>query len=340
MRAFIKNIILFTLVCFGPFILLLIAGYFYYDPFKVLNKYCNEDYNYANLPVIPKNRDYMSTELFLKNYPAYHYNSFIFGSSRSLSARPSAWKKYLNPADHPFSFDATGESLYGIYRKIKFLDERKIEIKNAIIFLCRDWSFLHDSNPDVFLFTKHPAISGESSFNFQSRFFMIYFDKRFLKAFYTYKFTHQYYNWMQGIIINDNKMFYDTVTNELHNITIDSIINADQAGYYSKRKDIFYPRTGETLDSVNRINGKYIFMLSEIKRILEKNKSNYKVVCSPLYDEVKFSPHDKQLLKQFFGPCLYDFTGKNELTEKVSNYYEVNHFRPFVGDSIFSAVYR
>ncbi|GEM_PF-1186102 len=51
-------------------------------------------------------------------------------------------------------------------------------------------------------------------------------------------------------------------------------------------------------------------MLQEVKRILETSKINYKVVISPLYEQMKFSNQDYAILKNLFRNNLYDFSGK------------------------------
>jgi hypothetical protein len=97
---------------------------------------------------------------------------------------------------------------------------------------------------------------------------------------------------------------------------------------------------GEKTDSIQRINKKQIFMLKEVKHILEKNNTNYKVVLSPLYEQIKFNNSDLLLLENEFGNNLYDFSGKNSFTDVKTNYYETSHFRPNVGDSILKIIYK
>ena len=187
MKVFLKNFFRFILFCFGPFLVILLAGYFYFDPFKVLTKYNDKDFCYDSLPHINMNRDYMSTELFLKNYSTYHYNSFIFGSSRSLSYKPETWKKYLKPDDSPYSFDAFSESINSICNKLKFLDARHVKIDNALVVICRDWSFRKGASTN----DKHPLVSGENKLIFYGTCLLNYFNLKFLKAYYTYQLTHQ-----------------------------------------------------------------------------------------------------------------------------------------------------
>ena len=61
MKLFLQKITFFTLIGLIP-ILISLIGYFSYDPFKVLKPYTN----YSNSYIIP-NRDYVSTEIFIKN---------------------------------------------------------------------------------------------------------------------------------------------------------------------------------------------------------------------------------------------------------------------------------
>ena len=135
MKPFLKKLLGFIVICFGPFFILLLGGYLYFDPFKVLYKYSDTEFNQVQKVVFPYNRDYMATELFLKNYPAYKYNSFIFCSSRSGATKTSEWRKYLNKDAVPFSYNAAGESVYGIYKKLLFLDSLHVKFDNVLIIL-------------------------------------------------------------------------------------------------------------------------------------------------------------------------------------------------------------
>ena len=336
MKQFLTKFFKFLLVGFVPAFVLLAAGYFYYDPFKVLYKY--NDYSYHPAEAT-KNRDYVSTEMFLKNYPKYHYNSFIFGSSRTMAFRPSVWRKYLPEGSSPFLFDGAGESVYGIYTKLRYLDSINAKIGNALILIDRDWSFKNYQNHDGYMFIKHPAVSGESWFAFHKKFIGIYFEKIFLKNFYEYKITGQYKDRMYLVLMNF-EMAYDTVTNETNMTSVEKEISEDAAKFYAKRKNIFYKQKGETVDSVDHITENHMPLLNGIKAILEKHKTNYKIVLDPVYDQMKFTAHDMNILRGLFGGHIYDFTGKNKFTDSITNFYEVHHFRPIVGDAIMDSIYK
>lgn len=333
MKQFIKRCIYFSLIGIIP-LLTLFSLYIYFDPFRVLRHY--NDYSY---PYVIPNRDYISTTMFINNYKNYNYNSFILGSSRTLAFRPNSWRNYLSDSDTPFMFDASGESIYGIYTKLKFLDSLNIEIKNTLIILCRDVTFSNSENHKGHLFIKDPLTSGESSLSFHLTFLKAYLSKKFLFNFYSYKIIGTYKPYMSGYIEN-RKITFDTLTNEINIIDQETEIIENPNEYYAKRKGLFYERAGEKIDSIQRINKKQIFMLMEIKRILEKNNTNYKIILSPLYEQIKFNPTDLTLLRNVFGNNLFDFSGKNSFTDNMINFYETSHFRPCVGDSILKIIYR
>ena len=332
MKHFITHLIRFLLIATSP-LLILILLYFYYDPFKVTKYY--KDYSYSF--VVP-NRDYISTTMFINNYDKYQYNSFVFGSSRTLAFKPASWQKYLTKNDHPFMFDASGETIYGIYKKLKFLELSNIHVKNALIIICRDMSFKSADNYTDHLTIKHPIISGEGQFNFHMAFLKAYLTPRFLLDFFCFKIIGSYKPFMSGFI-EGRKITMDTITNEINIIDQETEISLNTILYYTKRQELFYTRKGEKIDSTPNINKKFLFMLKEIKRILEKNNTNYKVILSPLYEQIKFNEDDLLILKKEFGNNLFDFSGKNSFTENKINYYEPSHFRPIIGDSILVKVY-
>lgn len=64
-------------------------------------------------------------------------------------------------------------------------------------------------------------------------------------------------------------------------------------------------------------------------------------IINPLYSQEKFNPKDMEMIQNVFGrDNVYDFSGRNQFTTSKYNYYEESHFRPLVGDSIMSIVYR
>lgn len=335
MRTFLHRLAKFFVIGLVPF-LVLMAGYFYYDPFMVIRKY--DDFSHS---AVLTNRDYISTESFVNKHERNQYNSFIFGSSRTLAFSPSHWAKYLGEEARPYSFDGSNESIYGIAMKMKYLDQQQVAIKNALIILCRDASFARTSAADHkgHLFVKDPRISGESSLMFHKEFVKSYLSPLFLYSLYNYTYTGSYKDYMEGFI-NTKEISFDPVTNEQVLTGLESELAESPERYYEKRRSVFYKRYGERTDSVNRIKAAQLALLKDIRQILKKHHTNYKVVVSPLYEQVRLSPADESVLKELFGDQFYDFSGKNYFTDSVSHYYEKSHYRPFIGDSLMAIIYR
>lgn len=322
------------LVLFSAPFLLLSISYILLDPFKIIKKYST----YSNSRVI-LNRDFISTETFLKKKDVYKFNSFIFGSSRTLAFKPTSWEKYLSNESRPFLFDASGETLFGIYKKIKLLDSLNVDIKNVLIVFCRDVSFPKYDNQKGHLFIKHPVLSGETKIDFHKHFFAAFFTPSFLASYYINYFSGKYYSFMKGYIENRNIIFNDT-TNALSIADQELYIEQNEHRYYKENASIFYSRNSKRImDSISRIQEIHIRMLNEIKKIFIKHKTVYKVVVSPLYEQIKLNFNDLKVLSDIFGKSVYDFSGKNTFTEKIENYYETSHYRPFVADSIFKCLY-
>jgi hypothetical protein len=323
--------LLFLVLLLIPALILAIL-YIYFDPFKVIDKYTKYSYS-----TIEPNRDYISTEIFLANRDKFKYDSFILGSSRATSFSPNSWSKHLDKNAAPFAFDASGESCYGIYHKLRFLEREKTDIKNVLILFCRG-AFANYTNPDGHLGIKHPKVSGESWIKFHFVFFKAYFNLRFLLGYYSYIITGKQNPFTHGII-QDRGIFIDYGTNHIKMDTWENQLIEDPRKYYQSRKDVFYKRGGEMFETKQEIEENSLEMLIGIKEILLRNNSNYKIILSPIYDQVRFSVKDKELLHEIFGDHLYDFTGKNFITENDTNWYEIYHFRPFIGDSIMNIIY-
>ena len=88
MGRFLKQI---SLLLFVP-LLLLAAVYFVTDPYKTLRPFSLTYFDSTN-------RDYLSSELFVLNYPEQTYDSFIFGSS--MAAQPLINTPDFHPPEIP-----------------------------------------------------------------------------------------------------------------------------------------------------------------------------------------------------------------------------------------------
>ncbi len=334
MKLLIKNLLLFSLIGTIPIIILLI-GYLVLDPFKVVWKYDN----YSSLHIIP-NRDYVSTEMYLKNRIKEDYNSMIFGSSRTLAFKPDTWKQYLKASAKPFLFDASGETIFGIYTKFQFLDRLDEDLDNVLIIICPDITFQTTDNNSEHLFIKHPATSRESWLSFHLIFLKSYFNTYFLRAYYEYTFTKNIRPFMFDYIEFRN-IYFHPITNSMTIEDKELEINLNPEKFYRERNEIFWNRPEKHQEYAKFIGKDQEKMLKEIKRILDQKKSNYKIIISPLYAQIEINENDLERLNQIFGKSkVFNFSGINEITKNKRNYYESSHYRPNVGDSIMNYIYK
>ncbi|OWY20983.1 hypothetical protein C7N43_00660 [Sphingobacteriales bacterium UPWRP_1] len=333
MKQYLSDTLLFLL----PVLLYAVVGialFLSLDPFRVVHQYQNYSY-----PVATLNREFISTETFLKNYNKYHYNSFIFGSSRSNAFKPSEWKNYLQPNDSPFSFDASGETVFGIRNKLTFLHKKGAAISNALVILCHNVAFdERNTKTDSHIYISHPAISGGSYIDYYLVFVKDFFNPKFLYHYLRYFFTRQF-SPGTSLYIMFSRISFNPITNEVLYDDLDHELSITPRHYYKNKAAVFYPSPGQRTDTANLIQPRHVQMLHDIKNIFERHHTDYKIIISPLYDQVKFSTADQQILHILFGNRLYDFSGENEFTCQIQNYYEESHYRPHVANAILDSIY-
>jgi hypothetical protein len=81
-------------------------------------------------------------------------------------------------------------------------------------------------------------------------------------------------------------------------------------------------------------------MLQSISKIFRKHNTNFKIIISPLYDQVKIAPRDLNMLNKIFKrENVFDFSGINQYTSDFHNYYETSHYRPIIAEKILEKIY-
>lgn len=315
---------------------LLIIYYVIEDPFKVLYEH-NEYYTTESRELFI-NRDHVSTSLYLKNYPKYNYDSFIFGSSRSFAFSVKEWQKYISsPAFH---FDAYNESLFGLYTKVKYLSENNRPLKNCLIIIDPRLLYLDINQGETHLI-KDPVISGESS---------IIYQYKFLSTFLTGGFFVSYLNWRAGSLLQFldfsliiRKWYYteDYNTNDMFYTEHELAIKENKEKFFNELSDSYYDK-----DSLNNqyyphfIEKEQFGMLKEIKKNLSESGTNYKIVLYPEPNEKAFDKEDVNILNDIFGKeNIYNYSGSNEITKNKENYIDNIHVRHIIGDRIMKEIY-
>lgn len=316
-------------------IFILGAFYLYFDPFKVLYTY-NCYYDSDKAAVVTLNRDYVSMEIFLAQFPEYQYDSFIFGNSRSLAYQIKDWQPHISsPQSKCFHFDAAAESIYGISQKFRYLKKQQIPIKNALIIL--DVETLQNTDDSKgHIFMKHPLLSGKNRFTFQVEFIKAFLDLNFFKAYLAFVLFDKKLS-----PLNDIPWGYKCENNEIYFSHDEDLIAQNEEKFYKERKEIFYKRDTIQQYSKSVITEIQLKMLNEIAEKLQEDKSNYKLIINPLYDQKKMEISDIEKLKFIFGQeNIFDFSGKNDITNNVHNYYESSHYRHFIARNILDNIYK
>jgi hypothetical protein len=335
MKNFLKDIYNFGIVGGGILAIFLLA-YFVFDPFYVI-----KDHKDFSNKITSGNKDYISTTNFLRNYSSRKYDSFIFGSSRTVAFQHSTWQKYLPDSSSVFTYDAYSETIYGIYKKVKLIDSLGLKLKNVLILVEKDETFMTETNSKGYLFIKHPVLSGESFYEFQWEFLKSYLTPKFLFCFYSHLISGKYSPFMLGVI-EPYKSRIVPLSNETQWLELDGMLAKSETEYYKKMAHLFPLRDGILrTETQSRISAKQRKMLQEMKSIFDKHDTNYRLVISPLFNQVKFNPTDLNVLTSIFGrDFVFDFSGINDLTKVKTNYYEFSHYRPKVGKEIMQRIYK
>lgn len=334
MKSFLLRTLLFVLPIVAIGIL-----YFVEDPFKVIRSYSNYRPSGQSLTV-PLNQGMVSTSVFEQNRGSADYNAFIFGSSRSMFYQASDWKRHL-PADaRVFHFDASSESIEGIAHKLDYVVKSGCKVHHALVVLDGN-TFESEQLFNEHLFMEDPRLCGyENMISFQSAHWMAFLDRGFLKAYADYRITGRAKPYMSAQGVLDHRPFvYDSISNELRFESFEELIASGE--YYTEdRMKPFYKRDGELRFSAPVITPKHEALLNGIAGHFSAMHTDYFIVISPLYNQIKMNAADIAKLKQIFGEQrVYDFSGVNRFTADYTHYYERSHYRPHIAKAVLDSIY-
>lgn len=331
MKRFLIRVLL--VICIPVFLVATI--YVVTDPFKMLRPF-NFHYFAAT------NRDYISSELFLHNDSLYHYNSFIFGSSRCGGYNTYHWKHFLPEDSRQFMFQAWSETLTGIEQKIDYIDKNGNEIDNAIIMFDIPGSFSTEQLPKKVLSIKHYKFSGQSKLAFHSCLF--------------FGFVQKPSKWISSIKQSFKPVIIpfpaDTVSNDwvkgnrYADITVqpqkDSLSDCSAISRAVFFKQIEHVSDDDLQESKPLITKDIYKQLAHIKSVFDKHHTAYRIVISPAYcyTHPKINTEDLIILQGIFGKDkVFDYSGKNDITIDCYNFSDPNHFGLSVGWQIIEEMY-
>jgi len=328
MKQFIKRLfavisIPLSIVLF--FSILYVKRDVYYD-FRTYKNY-SWKYNFQVLGDV-------STKKLLNSHT--NYNTFIFGSSRTVSLYACYLQSILKNSK-VFHYGSWNETIGGIYEKLKLLDSLGYHLDNVIFYLDTDFTFLGDGKcrpNDYYLFTHL------KKFNYYFGHYEAFFSDLDLD-----KFKILLGQKVEGEIFPNWQS--DTITNDYYHCSDSLIIaygkrNLSKA-YYHKidsltKVGFLYKRYDVQKFKEKQISDPEIEMINGILGILNKHHSKYYAIITPLYDQLKFNEADMQILKKSFGNNLYDFSGINGFTEDKLNYPDKVHFTQYVSRQILDSI--
>ena len=170
-----------------------------------------------------------------------------------------------------------------MFTKIKFLKESNVKIDNALLVICSDATFLSTSDLDGHLYIKYPQVAHTSYLNFYLTFISSWFDKLFFIKYSDYQLFKESREFSNDIIEPRN-IEYDSVYNSFSIPKFDEELSINTKAYYANllKQDLFYIKKISPMIEKPQIDDKAIIYLHEIARIFNENKTNYKLVISPL----------------------------------------------------------
>lgn len=312
-----------------------LATYICSDPFRVLHHY--DDFYSGH--EVHLNRDYVSTEVFLRQVDRCRYDSFIFGNSRTMAFLTSDWTKWID-SQAAFHFDSSFESLFGITGKLRLIDRKGVPLRNALILL--DYGTLKGTTDRYeALFVKHPEVSGNAWLPFQLTFVKAYLSPTCCLPYMAQKLFGVQIPGFRGPFHAEH-VRYDPVTNDIGVQELEQQIAADPESYYGSRESEFPPAIEDSPSAVdNPANGNTVReLLEELRRILARHGTHYRIVINPLWDKSRLNPADLKVLVSLFGKeRVFDFSGVNHITVDKHNYYEGSHYRQHIGREILAEIY-
>lgn len=321
------------------------AVYLALDPFMVLR--AHTDYYPGPAGVFP-NRDWVSSRLLLAKSGAERPDAFIFGNSRSMAFETRDWVSQLERLKGPhaqtairaFHFDASLESLYGVWSKVRYLHQQGFPLRHVLLVADADLLRQAVHGDQRALFRKTPDIDGSSALTFQVAFFEAFLSRGFFFKYCHFVWSGQWRPYMAGVI-DTRSLAHDAVTNDLSFRPLEEEIARTGEEYYRARANVFdAPIAGAGTPSAPVIGQAQAERLRDIKAVFDEHGTSLRIVVSPLYDRRALAPADRDVLETIFGQhTVLDYSGPNDITTDRHNYYEASHYRIAVARRILQDAY-
>ena len=331
MGRFLKRIALLLLI---PLLLLAVV-YFVTDPYKTLKPFSLTYFDDTN-------RDYLSSELFVLNYPEHQYDSYVFSSSRGGGINTYQWLKYLPEGSSQFLFQAWGETITGIDQKITYIDEHHYPLDNALILVDIPLTFSEPQLPHHAMSIKDPRFSHQPRWLFQTILF--------------YDFIQKPSEWVRAIRKwrrpAPSRVTFDPISNdwERANKELDLDVSPEKDnmwGMSRKARAVFIKDyidnpyvtipEGESV-----IDDPLIEIMNHIKKVFDQKGTDYRIIITPAYGYKypAITDDDLHILQTVFGEeFVYDYSRRQDITLDYHNFSDPNHFGLNIGWQMLEEIY-
>lgn len=318
-----KRFVLLTLLALLP-ALLVVALYLVKDPFHVVRPYKGQVYNPGDTITLTINWGYITVESYKYFDPQEHFDSFIFGSSLSGYYFIKDWQRHL-PADaRPFHFNASRETLYGMFNKLRYLWRRGVNIKHALLII-EDEMLMRQPMDDDVLFVQHPQTAPNVSW---WKFHQLYFNAYRHPEVVAYLLCPEAMTQRvldEGYATTDLSDRIEPI-NESYYRWADSVINVNPDAFYTPQHIAHYQLPLKELPCQPKITPHVNNMLRDIAGLLEKMGTDYQVIIPPHYGYEAISSDDLYAMELVFGPeRVHDFSHDPQLGSDLHYYYDDGH---------------
>lgn len=332
-----RFIIRLALFC-TPFILM-IGVYMACDPFKVIRTYGNF-YPDEVHGAVSLNQGYVSCAVFQNGNSSHHYDSFIFGNSRSLYYPVANWTATLDTCSCAMHFSSSGESLDGLTRKVEWLDKQKAPLRNALFVVDAELLTQATTTRTSHLGMLPPQLTSPfGALMFHLQHLRVFFSPKFLRAYIDFKTSGTLKPYMTNErLLDEDRFHYDPIHNEMEFDIMENEIA--QGSYYDESRLALF-EGAQHPDSISPplIGKAQMQLLQRIREVTLRHHTNVQWVISPLYNQVRLNPHDVAILTQLFGrESIHDYSGPNRWNADCHNYYETSHYRPHVAIDIIKSI--
>ncbi len=326
-----KRFLVKLLLFFTPFVPLVVI-YFVNDPFMKLHTYKRFDQSRMFL-----DEAYVGWRNILMNKDSLGFNSFIMGNSCTMAYNTREWEKHLDKGSVAVRFFDNAESLGGVYQKLESLDSIGIPIKNVLVVFDRK-SLLSPYPLDKTKNLYSPEAAGISEMEFQLKSLQAFLYPSVLLPYLEYSITGKYKSSMKKVIL-EVPTIREPYTNNFINPREKEIQRKGEL-YWLENKSDFEPRQKSPKEETPIVKPKQIKVLRQIKQLCDKHHADFILIIGPDFLQKRLNKKDLSLIKKEIGNNnVWDFTGINEYTNDIHNYFEPGHYRPLLGKRLMDTIY-